>query len=70
MKTSNVSKGEDMTAPIDSNEPLFLLVRMKLRQYYNEVIEITEDEDLSVGESEKALMLLDDKYAKIITELL
>lgn len=55
------------------NDARFMTVRMQLRRYYNEVMEITELEDegdMTVGESEKALILLDDKYARKITDLL
>lgn len=42
-----------------------------LREYYNEIIEIQEqedDEEISREESERALQLLDHKYANRVLE--
>jgi hypothetical protein len=53
----------------ESSEAKFNLVRFKLRQYYNEIKEIDEqleEEEITLEQSERALMLLDDKYAKDI----
>lgn len=48
------------------------IVARQLRHYYNEVMEINEDlenEEMNLGESERALIQLDEKYAHIITNL-
>lgn len=47
------------------------VVKRHLRDYYNEVMEITQqldDEEMSIIQSEKALIQLDEKYAKLIEE--
>lgn len=49
------------------------IVARHLRRYYNEVMEIEElhdDGDLTTGESQRALILLDEKYAFIIVDAL
>lgn len=61
------------STPQELGEAKFMAVRIKLRLYYNEIVEILEAEDegdMTTEQSEKALMQLDDKYAKIITGLL
>lgn len=48
------------------------IVARRLRDYYNECQEILEqlnEEEITYQESEKALIQLDEKYAKLITEI-
>ena len=49
------------------------IVARLLRNYYNEVMEITEqldNEEMTLGESERALIHLDEMYAHRIVEAL
>lgn len=55
----------------EHREALFMHIRMKLRQYSNEVRELSaqeEEGDITINELEKALIQLDDVYAEKIMD--